>query len=46
MLFRSRWQPGGENVPVYPWEGRAVWGLTGRITRHLVRLLQEMENTP
>ena len=41
-----RWQPGGENVPVYPWEGRAVWGLTGRITRHLVRLLQEMENTP
>ena len=41
-----RWQPGGENVPVYPWEGRAVWGLTGRITRHLVQLLQEMENTP
>lgn len=41
-----RWQPGGENVPVYPWEGRAVWGLTGRITRHLVQLLQEMGNTP
>lgn len=41
-----RWQPGGENVPVYPWEGRAVWGLTGRITRHLVRLLQEMGSTP
>ena len=41
-----RWQPGGENVPVYPWEGRAVWGLTGRITRHLVQLLQEMGSTP
>lgn len=34
------WQPGGENVPVYPWEGHAIWGLTGRITRHLVSLLQ------
>lgn len=36
-----KWQPGGENVPVYPWEGRAVWGLTGRITRHLLRILEE-----
>ncbi len=36
-----RWQPGGENVPVYPWEGRAIWGLTGRITRHLTALLEE-----
>lgn len=35
------WQPGGENVPVYLWEGRAVWGLTGRITRSLLRLLEE-----
>ena len=40
-----RWQPGGETVPVYPWEGRAVWGLTGRITRHLVQPLREMEFT-
>lgn len=37
-----RWQPGGENVPVYPWEGHAIWGLTGRITRHLVALLREI----
>ena len=36
-----RWQPGGENVPVYPWQGHAIWGLTGRITRHLVKLLKE-----
>jgi len=35
------WQPGRENVPVYPWEGRAIWGLTGRITRCLLRLLGE-----
>ena len=38
-----RWQPGGEEVPVYPWEGHAIWGLTGRITRHLVHLLQQAE---
>ncbi len=36
-----RWQPGRENVPVYLWQGRAIWGLTGRITRHLVRILSE-----
>lgn len=36
-----RWQPGKENVPVYPWQGRAIWGLTGRITRNLIKLLQE-----
>lgn len=35
-----QWQPGGEDVPVYPWEGRAIWGLTGRITRHLVDLIR------
>lgn len=35
-----RWQPGRENVPVYPWEDKAIWGLTGRITRHLVSLLR------
>ena len=34
------WQPGRENVPVYPWQGHAVWGLTGRITRHLTALLK------
>ena len=36
-----RWQPGGENVPVYPWKDHAIWGLTGRITRHLISLLRE-----
>lgn len=36
-----RWQRGRENVPVYPWERHAIWGLTGRITRHLAGLLRE-----
>lgn len=35
-----KWQPGQENVPVYPWKGHAIWGLTGRITRHLISLLR------
>jgi len=33
-----QWQKGSENVPVYPWQGRAIWGLTGRITRNLVQI--------
>lgn len=33
-----KWQHGQENVPVYPWQGRAIWGLTGRITRNLVQI--------
>lgn len=33
-----KWQLGHENVPVYPWQGRAIWGLTGRITRNLVQI--------
>lgn len=39
-----RWQKGGENVPVYPYEGHAIWGLTGRITRHLLALIQEVRD--
>ena len=34
-----RWQQGREKVPVYLWQGHAIWGLTGRITRHLAGLL-------
>lgn len=36
-----RWQRGGEDVQIYSWEGRAIWGLTGRITRHLASLLRQ-----
>ena len=38
-----KWQVGSENVPVYPWQGRAIWGLTGRITRHLVRMVRQWQ---
>lgn len=38
-----RWQRGGENVPVYPYGGHAIWGLTGRITRHLTLLLRGLQ---
>lgn len=36
-----RWQIGGEDVPIYLWKGHIIWGLTGRITRHLTALLGE-----
>ena len=35
------WRTGRENVPVYPWNDHAIWGLTARITRHLVALLKQ-----
>ena len=38
-----KWQTGSENVPVYPWQGHAIWGLTGRITRHLARLVRQWQ---
>ena len=38
-----RRQPGWDNIPVYFCGGEAIWGLTGRITRHLVSLLREAE---
>lgn len=37
------WQIGSENVPIYPWQGHAIWGLTGRITRHLVQMIRQTE---
>lgn len=30
------WRSGSATVPVYPWPGRPVWGLTGRIVRRLM----------
>ena len=35
------WQKGQVQVPIYRWEGRAIWGLTGRITARLAELLRE-----
>ena len=34
------WRQGKENGPIYPWQGHAVWGLTGKITRHLIGLIK------
>ncbi len=38
-----KWQIGKENVPVYPWQGRAIWGLTGRITRNFVQICKTLD---
>lgn len=38
-----KWQRGGETVPVYPWEGHPIWGLTGRITRHLMGWMERWQ---
>lgn len=35
------WRRGQVDVPIYRWQGRAIWGLTGRITERLAQLLQE-----
>lgn len=36
-----RWMKGGETISVYPWKDHAIWGLTARITRHLMGVLRE-----
>ena len=38
-----KWQQGGETVPVYPWEDHPIWGLTGRITRHLMKWMERWQ---
>lgn len=38
-----RWERGRDTVPVYPWEGHAIWGLTGRITRHLMQWMERWQ---
>ena len=34
------WRQGRVDVPIYPWQGRAIWGLTGRIVDNLAGLLK------
>ena len=36
------WRTASESFSVYRWQGKTVWGLTGRITRHLLDLLDEV----
>ena len=40
------WRSGTESGPVYPWQGKSIWGLTGRITRHVLSLLPEEVDRP
>jgi len=35
------WAHGWVEIPVWTYQGRAVWGMTARIVRDLVRVLQE-----
>ncbi|MBQ9974704.1 MAG: CoA pyrophosphatase [Oscillospiraceae bacterium] len=35
------WRSGRESGPVYPWQDKAIWGLTGRVTRHVLQLLKK-----
>lgn len=35
------WKKGAESFPVYCWHGKTIWGLTARITRHLLTLTHE-----
>ncbi|MCC2864443.1 CoA pyrophosphatase [Anaerovorax odorimutans] len=40
------WRKGDTEVPIYEFENRVIWGLTGRITRSFIEVLksQEAEN--
>lgn len=35
------WIPGHESGPIWPWENKTIWGLTGKITRQLLELIKE-----
>lgn len=34
------WQGRNVSVPIYRWEDRAIWGITGRIVQHLSQVLR------
>ena len=36
-----RWHKGVESGPIYHWQDKVIWGLTGRITRHVLSLMNE-----
>ena len=36
-----RWKKGVESFPVYCWQGKTIWGLTARITRHLLTFMDK-----
>lgn len=40
-----RWRSGWMEVPIYEYEGHAIWGMTGRTVRWLVNHLRTLEKT-
>lgn len=34
-----RWEAGAAEVPIWRWQGRAIWGLTGRIVKNLLETM-------
>lgn len=36
-----QWRKGTSEIPIYEFEDKAIWGLTGRITRNLIAILKE-----
>jgi 8-oxo-dGTP pyrophosphatase MutT (NUDIX family) len=41
-----KWRTSSEIVPIYNYEGHVIWGLTGRITLHLIDVLKEFFRNP
>lgn len=37
------WRKGTSEVPIYEFENRVIWGLTGRITRNFIEVLKSQE---
>lgn len=37
------WKTGHHDIPIYMFEGRAIWGLTGKITRNMIRIIKEKQ---
>lgn len=38
-----KWRKGTSEVPIYDFENRVIWGLTGRITRNFIEVLKDKE---
>ena len=37
------WRKGTSEVPIYEFENRVIWGITGRITRNFIEILKSQE---
>lgn len=43
MLKGYNWRKGTTEVPIYEYQDKAIWGLTGRITRNFIEILKGQE---